>query len=242
MSAKFNFLVAGSVALVPLIPLLACGGDDANKVDSGIVVHDSQGSGSGSGSGSNNVCLVMSNLGSPNIAQSAAFYTPGSGSDLTNQLDWEGLLPSTTEQDIVSVRIFGGCGSGSGSQCMGQPTPDWPTTFSAKSGIDLGSAVDAFVVIFAGVGSNGQAQAIYLSTGGTLNVTMASNGTGAQHVYAGSISNVNLVHLDTSTGQPAADNCATTITGITFTGSAQAGFTGKGIEYHSAPFLAHRYQ
>jgi hypothetical protein len=249
MPAKFNVLVAVAIPLAPVIPLLACGGSDA-KPDAHLVVHDSpNGSGSGSGSGSG-ACPVNSNFGSPTIGNSASFYTAGSAADATNVLDWEGLLPASDEE-ILSIRIFGGCGSGIGSACGGttqQPaaTPDWPTTFAPKSGINLMTAPDAVAVIFAGIGSNGMASSIYVSETGTLNVTAAQNGVG--HNYAGNLANATFVRVDPSTGMPTSDNCMSAVTAVTFSGSAMAGFGGKdavvGAQNEAAirAYLAHRYQ
>ena len=79
MPAKFNLLVVASVSLVPVIPMLACGGDDGNKVDSGIVVHDSSGSGSGSGSGSAN-CTADASYGAADFGSGSDQFAQTSGS------------------------------------------------------------------------------------------------------------------------------------------------------------------
>lgn len=243
MPAKFNLLVAITVPLVPVIPLLACGGS-SSTVDAHIVTHDS-GSGSGSGSGSNVTCAVPASLGTPTFSQSSAKFTAGSGSDLTNTLSWQGQVGGITATTAVDVLIFGGCGSGSGSQCGGFPTPDWPTTFGPKSGLDLATSQDSLVAVLANLSGN-QFQDIYLSTAGTLNITAAQNGAG--HTYSGTASNVTAVHFDLAgSGGPAADGCQTNITSMSFTGSAM--FDGKTVIIYGPTrdeaikqYLAHRYQ
>jgi len=237
MPAKFNILVAASIPLVPLIPLLACGGDSKSP-DASIHVIDGSGSGSGSAT-----CHIASSLGTPTFAQQGAQYTAGSAADATNVLAWQGQMAN---QQAVEVLIFGGCGSGSGSACGGNPTPDWPTTFGPKSNLNLMTAPDAIIAVLADL-SGQQYQTIYISTGGTLNITQAGNAAGT--TFAGNASNVTLQHYDfTQTGaSPDPDNCMSTMTSLTFSGSAQ--FNGKvvvldGTDRDAAlrNYLTHRFQ
>jgi hypothetical protein len=117
MSAKFNILVAASIPLVTIVPMLACGGDDGAKVDSGIHVNDGHGSGSGSGSGSNAACSADSSY-SPAFGsgeQGARDFPPtGSGSDMTVHEElWEGALNADTDVLILDLfQGYGGFGSG----------------------------------------------------------------------------------------------------------------------------------
>jgi len=241
MPAKFNILVAASIPLVPLIPLLACGGDSKSP-DASIHVIDSPGSGSGSGSA---MCAIPASLGTPTFSQSAATYTAGSGSDLTNTLSWQGQVGGLTATTAVDVLIFGGCGSGSGSACQGYPTPDWPVNFAPKSGINLAMTQDSLVAVLGNLSGN-QFQDIYISSAGTLNITAAANG--ANHQFAGNASNVTAVHIDLNgSGGAAADGCQTSITSMSFSGSAM--FDGKTVVIYGANrdealrnYLAHRYQ
>jgi hypothetical protein len=236
MPAKFNLLV---VASVPFIPLLACGGG-SNTVDAHIQVTDSP--------GSNPKCAVASSLGSPTFSQSNAAYFAGSAADATNTLLWQGVLPGTTgaTTQAVEVLINGGCGNTTGAACGGFTTPDWPSTFGAKSGVDVGSAgLDAAIEVLADLGSDNKFHTIYLSTVGTLNITTASNTAGA--TFAGNAANVTVVHADFGSNGATADpdGCQSTITSFSFTGSAQAGFTGKGLiapEQSAETLLSHRWR
>jgi hypothetical protein len=221
------FTVIGFAA----IPFVACGGDDGNKIDSGIVVHDSSGSGSGSGSGSNVTCASMAsytpNFGSNNSAEINA------GSDLAAQgfpqhNVFVGALENA-QTPVLQIDIVGGAGSAN--------SPDWPVNLGPASNINVAMAKDVQVAIFAG--SDGSQ--IYLASAGTLNVTAASKTTG--QTFSGSLANATFVHVDISGNQatPDPDGCQTNIANATWSGALQAPmFTGKPA-YHT-PVLFHRYQ
>jgi hypothetical protein len=220
MPAKFNLLAAASIALVPLVPLLACGGSSSSP-DAHIVTHDSNGSGSGSGSGS--ACSFAASLGTVTFTAQGGKYTAGSAASPANKLLFDGQL---SNMDDIRVLLFGGCGT-TGSNCGGSnnATPDWPTTFGAKS-VDLSTAPDALVLGLADL-SGQQYNTVYVSTAGTLNVTKAGNAAGS--MFAATGTNVVLQHYDIGSASimPDPDGCMTTITGFSMSGSAQ--FDGKTI-------------
>jgi len=98
----------------------------------------------------------------------------------------------------------------------------------------------------AGIGSNGRATITYAATAGTLNVTAAGNGSGAP--FAGDVSNATFVHVDFGSGgvTPDPDGCMTTISSMTFSGSAA--FAGKTVVVEDldpddtvVTYLHHRY-
>ncbi len=247
MPAKFNILVAASIPLVPLIPLLACGGSSATPDAKIHVVDSPNGSGSGSGSGH---CSVASSLGTPTFSGQGAQYAAGSAADATDTLIWQGALSGANMQ-AVEVLIFGNCGT-NGSGCGGSnaATPDWPTTFGPKSGLNLMTVPDALVAVLANYNSSTMKFGdIYISTAGTLNVTAASNTVGQN--FSGNASNVTVQHYDFGSAgvMPDPDNCMSSITSFSFTGSAAAGFDGKvivldGTDREAAlrNYLSHRYQ
>lgn len=239
MPAKFNILVAVTIPLVPVIPLLACGGD-TKTVDAHINVIDSPGSGSGSGG-----CHIAASLGTPTFTAQGGQYKGSSATQPFNELLMDGQMSNM--QDI-RVIIFGGCGT-TGANCGGSAnaTPDWPTTFGAKSGVNLMTAPDAVVIALADL--SGQSyQTIYAANSGTLNVTAAGNASGT--AYAANGTNVVLQHIDIGsngsiTNDP--DNCMSTITSFSLSGSAQ--FDGKTVIIDAPTrdeaikqYLAHRYQ
>src|SRR5947209_5511748 len=102
MPAKFNILVAASIPLVPLIPLLACGGSDA-KPDAHLVLHDS-GSGSGSGSGSNQgACTAASTYAtSPGSADQTATNFPA-GSNTLHAEEWDAQMNQDASPDQLTL-------------------------------------------------------------------------------------------------------------------------------------------
>jgi hypothetical protein len=241
MPAKFNLLAAASLTLLPVIPLLACGGDSKSP-DASIHVQDS---GSNGSNGSAH-CEVTASLGTPTITQSGAGYTAGSAADKTNLLEWQGVIPNTNPVQVLDVLIASNCGT-TGTACPNGPTPDWPTTFAPKSGIDLGPASDASVAVLTDAGSDNRFRTFYLSTAGTLNITSASNTAGAK--FAGNFSNVTVAHFDPGSNGFTADpdGCMSTITSYSFDGSATAQFNGKSLidpaqlaEVHAA--LLHRWR
>ena len=162
------------------------------------------------------------------------------------RLTFAGALDGSATQQI-RISIYGGCGA-TGSNCSGavQTTPDWPTTFGPKSGVDLTQSLDVSAVALAGVGSSGPPAAVYRVTGGTLNVTAAGNGSGA--AFEGDASNMTFVHVDIGSGGATVDpdGCMTTISSVTFSGSAA--FRGKsgvlgGLDADdtTVTYLHHRY-
>ncbi len=255
MSARSNLLV---IVAVPIATLpFACGSSN-NKAspDAPVKTIDAPGSGSGSGSGSGNLCPLPTNLGTittfpAQVVRYRSGLGSGSGSGSAtrraNRLSFTGALDgSATEQ--VQITIYGGCGS-SGSNCSGTVpvTPDWPTTFGAKSGLTFGQAVDISALAVTGVGSNTPPSAYYLITSGGLDVTAAGNGSGAP--FAGQATNLTFVHVDIGSAgvTPDPDGCTATITSMTFSGSAA--FAGKVIvlddldtDDNAVQYLHHRYQ
>lgn len=232
MSARIfsTVTVLGFAAL----PFVACGGDDGNKVDSGVVVHDSGSNGSNgsgsNGSGSNTVCAVM-----PSYSITFDDTNSGevnAGSDLMSQgfpqhNVFFGFLGSADTDPVIQVDIVGGAGATN--------SPDWPTTLGPKSGINVQTAKDIQVAIYV----NGQQEPAYLAAGGTMNITAASNTTGQN--FAGNITGLTMVHVDINgtdvTQDP--DMCQTTFANLTWSGALQAPqFTGK---QKYAPALFHRY-
>ena len=248
MTAKFNLLVATAIPALAIVPLIACGGDSKKTPDAaGSGTIDAPGSGSGSGSGSNVTCALPANV-TAFVGQSVRYRSgSGSGSNLprANRLSFNGYLDAGSAQRI-SFTIYGGCGS-SGSNCAGgiPNTPDWPTVFGPKSGVDIGpQGLDASAVALVSSGSG--IAAIYLPESGTLDVTQAGNGSGAP--FAGSVSNVQFVHVDIGSASvtPDPDGCTTNVS-VTFSGNAA--FTGKTFVVESIDFddgdgvsyLRHRY-
>jgi len=240
MTAKFNLLVAAAVPAVALVPLFACGGGSDKTPDAPIHSIDAPGSGSGSGSGSNVTCALPSNV-TAFLAQSVRYRSgSGSGSALprANRLSVTGYLDAGSAQRI-QISIYGGCGS-TGSNCSGADpnTPDWPTTFGAKSNLDFTTATDISAI---GLAGSGNSAAIYLPQSGTLNVTAAGNGSGA--TFSGNVANLVLVHADIggsgATADP--DGCTANVA-LSFSGTA--GFNGKVIvvdEIDDVPALRHRF-
>lgn len=192
--AKFSFI---SVLAIPLVPvaMFACGGDDGPTI---VRPDSSTGSGSnGSGSGSASVCNAKADYGTLTTYSKpqTAKYTAGSGSDVSNDITWTGAISGS---DAVRLIIFAGCGSASGQPNCPSPTPDWPTTFVPKSGVDL-AAADVLFLVLANPNSAvtpPRYDDIYLATAGTLNVTAASNGSGQP--FMATAVNVETVHIDTS--------------------------------------------
>jgi hypothetical protein len=231
MSARtFSTLTVVGFAAIPFV---ACGGDDGHKVDSGIVVHDSNGS--GSGSGSNRVCSVMATY-SPTFTTNNSGAIAG-GSDVMGfpyHDRFLGLLGATQTEPILVIDIAGGAGSNS---------PDWPTDLGAKSGVNLAMAQDAGAAIVANISGSGVPQDIYAATAGTLNVTMAANGSGG--TFAGNLSNVTFTHVNfgsDGTFIPDPDGCTSTIANASFSATLQAPhFNGKTVVV-LRPTLFHRYQ
>lgn len=257
MSTRTNLFVVLASGTLATIPMFACGGSDSKSPDASGQNIDAPGSGSGSGSGSSNLCPLPSDLGTITSfsAQSVRYRSgsgggSGSGSGMghrANRLTFTGALDGSATQE-VQITIYGGCGA-AGSACTGTvpSTPDWPAMFGPKSGLDLVQAVDVSAIAAAGVGSNGQAGALYEVSSGTLDVTAAGNGSGAP--FAGTVSNVMLVHVDFGSAgtMPDPDGCTTTITSMTFSGSAA--FAGKVVvlqdldpDDNAVQYLHHRYQ
>ena len=245
MTAKFNLLVVAAIPAVAIVPLLACGGSSSKTPDAPGGNIDAPGSGSGSGSGSNVTCALPANVTA--FLASSVRYRSGSGSGAgsglprANRLSINGYLDAGSAQRI-SITIYGGCGS-TGSNCQ-QPdpnTPDWPTTFGPKSGLDFTTATDVSAIGL--VGSGASASAIYLVSSGTLNVTNAGNGSGAP--FAGSVANLVLVHADIGSAgaTPDPDGCTTNVS-LSFSGNAP--FNGKVIVVDDADddiaALHHRWQ
>ena len=173
MSGRFfsTVTVIGCAA----IPFIACGGDDGNKVDSGIIVHDSSGagSGSGSGSGSGNLCAVMASYTPTFTSSNSVAIAAGSdlGSAIPQHDIFQGELGATQTDPFIDIEIVGGGGSAN--------TPDWPGNLGAKSGMNLATTMDALAAIAANINGSGQAGDIYYATAGTLNITAAGNGSGS---------------------------------------------------------------
>lgn len=240
--AKFSFITALAIPLVP-VAMFACGGDDGPSV---TIKPDAAGSGSGgSGSGSANVCNAKADYGTLTtyaMGQTAK-YTAGSGSDVSNDITWTGRMSGS---DAVRLIIFAGCGSASGQPNCPSPTPDWPTTFVPKSGIDLAAAPDVLFLVLANPDTM-KYNDIYLATAGTLNVTAAGNGSG-QSFMANAV-NVETVHIDTSgsTITEHADGCTSNAQSVTMMATTTA--IGKPIVVYGddsrydglRQYLAHRH-
>lgn len=223
MSAR-TFTTILSLAAVPFF---ACGGD-SKTVDSGLVIHDT-GSGSGSGSGSNNVCAVMASYSPTFTTSNSAAINAGSDATFPQHNVFVGLLGATQSDPVLQIDILGGAGSAS---------PDWPTNLGSASNINVATAKDVQVAIFAG--SDGSI--VYLGTAGTLNVTAASKTTG--QTFSGTLAGAQFEHVDISGNQasPDPDGCMSAIANVSFTGMLMAPmFDGKQpLPVH--PVLIHRYQ
>jgi hypothetical protein len=236
--------------------MFACGGDDGPTV---TVKPDASGSGSGSGSGSQSACAIAESYGDIVFGGSGAAYVyePGSADVGTTKNGANTLIFQAKGSDntYFEVLILGGCGSGSGSSAgsgggtCSSGTPDWPTTFGPKSGLDLGApTADIIVAQLANLNAQNRFEDIYFHGAGTLNITSAGNGSGV--TYAGNAANVQTVHVDLTTGQEAADGCQSAIQSLTFSGTTRLpAATGKqgtivGAEQTRAiieTYLAHRH-
>jgi hypothetical protein len=196
--------------------MLACGSSgggggggghiDANK-------HDDSGSAAD--------CVALSSYSPTFTSTTEGAQEQGSGSgDLaglyTQSLLWQGALGSAEADGFISVEIFGGGG--------GSNTPDWPTTLGPDSDVSLvTSTVDAGAFLGVDLNGSGQAQDIYFSTAGTLDVTAASGSAGG--TFSGSISDATFTFgsfNNAGTFVPDPSGCASTISSLSFTATIQA--------------------
>lgn len=237
--AKFSLLSALAIPLVPAV-MFACGGDDTPMV---TIKPDASGSGSG-GSGSATVCNAKADYGTlTTYMQQGAKYTAGSGSDVSNDITWTGAISGS---DAVRLIIFAGCGSAAGQPNCPSETPDWPTTFGPKSGIDIATAKDVLFLILANPDTM-KYNDIYLGVAGTLNITAAANGSG--QAFQGTAVNVETVHVDISgsTITEHADGCTSNAQSVSMMATTTA--IGKPIIVEAGDtrydglrkFLAHRH-
>jgi hypothetical protein len=243
MPAKFNLLVAASIPAVAIVPLLACGGSSSGKTDSGIIVHDSP-NGSGSGSGSA-VCTFPANLTPTVSAQAANYQAAGSGANpiKENELRYRGLIGGTqgsSDQQELRILIFGGCGT-TGTGCTGgsavDATPTWPTVFTPKTGLDL-AATDGsgnllhpdILLLLLGDPDATQYNTIYIAAAGTVSVGPVANGSGS--AFAGSGSNLDFLHIDSTSFMQAADGCETIIPSFSWNAAT---FTNKNVVFVDGP-------
>jgi len=226
MPAKFNILVAASIPLVPLIPLLACGGDSKTPDANIHVIDGSGGSGSGSGSGSGACTAAASYAVTFGSNSEAAQNTPatGSGSAATPHEElWLGLL--NNDKDELFIQLYAGYGGfGSGDIRPG-------TYNLAMNGDDKFSTCGACVLAITDIMGTGSASTFkdyYTAKSGTLTLT-STTGT-----IAGSMSNIVLQHVTQDAMQnpsdTVADSCTSTIGSAAFSAPLQMGsaaFEGK---------------
>ena len=168
-------------------------------------------------------------FGSGSSNDQYAFNHDVAGSNYTQNLQWQGYNLTSGAQDFLDMEFYSGTGSGS-----------WPTgNVTPKSGIDLATEYDAYIILGANVNGSGQAQDIYLSTAGTVNLTTSVGS------LVGTVSGLMLQHVDiTSSGISAdPDGCMSSVGNFsfnhTYNGSGSAAGPGdiRDVMVHTTSLL-----
>jgi hypothetical protein len=162
-------------------------------------------------------------------------YFPASGSDAA-QLQTDGLFGVATAGSAMTfddrglIIVYG----------AGSDTPDFPT-LTSKGSASLGSASEdalGVLTVYSQVGSSSMVTGLYLSTGGSVNVTSLGS---AGSAFAGTVSNVTFVHTDFTTsgnnimfGNVDPDGCTTAVAAATITSpiTAASGFEGDSVPHY----------
>jgi len=225
MPAKFNILVAATIPLVPLIPLLACGGDSKSP-DAHIVTIDSPGSGSNPGSAA---CTADASYGAANFGSGSDQFAQTTGSGNMHFEVWGGVIGSTGSSgmpDAVQLELYAGAGAFAGG--------DIRTGTFQLTGSDAQYATCGVCLrIFTDLHMQGSAVAStddYLATAGSVTLTSVSGTT-----FSGTISNATFQHVNIGsdfTSTPVGD-CTSTMSSGTMNATLTVGsaaFTGHIIQ------------
>lgn len=225
MPAKFNILAAASLPLVTIVPLLACGGDDGNKVDSGIHVQDSNGSGSGSGSGSNVACTADASYGTADFGSGSDQFAETSGSGNMHTIVWGAVVGSTSASgmpDAVQLELYANFGAFAGSDIH---TGTFQLTGDEANYATCGVCLRMFTDLHM-QGSDIASTDDYFATAGTVTLSTITGNT-----FSGTLSNVTFQHVNIGsdfTSTPVGD-CTSTMSAGTMNAPLTVGsaaFTG----------------
>jgi hypothetical protein len=223
MPAKFNILVAAAIPLVPVIPLLACGGD-SKTVDAHINVIDSPGSGS-NGSNTGNCGASASYTTSPGGSDQEAFDYPASSMTLHAE-EWLALMNQDANPDELDIAFVAKrTGFGSGDIKTG--------TYTLAAGDTMGFRTCGICAILE-TDLTMQGSAVvekddFFATGGSI--TLNSVGSGGSGTLSGTITNMTFGHVNIGSDgsvTPVNDGCSTTVSNVNFSAPLMAGqFDGK---------------
>lgn len=222
MPAKFSIL---AISALPIIPIaLACGGDDNNKTikipDAPVMVDAPV------------VCTAAATYPSPGAAvpgRSTDYAKGLFGSNSPHELTYVAALDNNSAaRDVLFVDLYAGYGVfASGDITNG--------TFQIGGDDAKYSTCGLCVLIAADVTSTAVTD-WYMATSGTVTLTKTSisqlGSDGSAH-FAGSLTNVNLVHVAKDSrggpGDMTADNCVSAIPTTTMDGKMVVGSAGGAV-------------
>jgi len=226
MPAKFNILVAVSIPLVPLIPLLACGGDSKTP-DANIHVIDGSGGGSGSGSGSGSAtCTGAATYGAADFGSGSDQFAETDGSGAMHTEVWGAVIGNSgTMPDAVQLELYAGAGAFTGDIKTGTYQLTGADAQYKTCGVCFRMFTDLHMQGSA-VASTDQ----YFATAGTVTLTSVSGNT-----FSGTVSNITMQHVNIGsdfTSTPVGD-CTSTLSSGTMNATLTVGsaaFTGHVIQ------------
>ncbi len=222
-----------SLTLLVTLPLLACGGDDGG----GHMVTVPDASMQQVDAPMQASCAAMADYGSPTAMQEGALRlcatqtafvkcpataTQGTTGTTADPLMIVYFAQLNAQNDIFNIELWK----------TAQNTPIGPAANVDLSTQNQYSSCAACVYVSAQVDDQGNDMGMYLAMSGTANVpTVTLNADATMTRMAGSVSNVNMVHVDLAqdaTSTPSADGCTSTLAGLSFdspTADLMAAFT-----------------
>jgi hypothetical protein len=231
MPAKFNLLAAASLTLLPVVPLLACGGDSKSP-DASIHVQDS-GSGSNGSNGSATCTAAATYTQAPGGSDQDAFDFPA-GSQTLHAEEWDAIMNADTSPDQLTLFLVASrTGFGSGDIKAG--------TYTLATGDTQGLRTCGIcALMYTDLHMQGSAVVEtddYFATGGSI--TLSSVGTNGSGNLSGTITNLTLGHVNIGSDGSVTpvDSCTTTVSNVAFSAALQPGnFNGKSV----IPIVLHR--
>lgn len=214
MPAKFSILTVAAIPLLPIIPLLACGGDDGGGV------HVLDASVDGRPIDAPEACTAAAS--NPSVADFGSNQRASSkGTGSAQEMNWFGPINADAMPDLLAIDLYAGYGAFEGMNIS-------PKTITL-TGVEADYAsCGACVLLLTDLHQAGSGAAItdtYMANGGTLTLTSTATN------FTGSLSNVTFRRVMIGSGGATTNvgTCASGLDGGSFTAPitiGSAGFTG----------------